>query len=100
MSEKLIRVYKKMDFNDIRDHLLIYGDLAASCSKCKALDVKLDAAKCPHCQTEFKYISFRNIKHHLPKMQKLVHERPQMTMVDFEDYTRIAGALKAEEFLK
>ena len=100
MAEKFIRVYRKLNIYDIRDHLLIYGDLAASCSKCKALDLKLDEAKCPHCQAEFKYISFRNVKSHLPKILKLMEQKPHLTLVDFEDYTRILGALKAEEFLK
>lgn len=100
MSEKFLRVYKKFDFSHVRDHLLIYGDLSASCSKCKALDVKLDAAQCPACGTEFNYIAFRNIRHHLPKMQRIMDERPDVAMVDFEDYTRIMGQVKAEEFLK
>ena len=100
MNEKFLRIYKRMNFVDIREHLLIYGDLAASCSKCKALDIKLDAVQCPSCQTAFKYISFRNIKHHLPKLQKLAETHPHIIIVDFEDYTRIAGQLKAEEFLR
>ena len=100
MNEKFVRVYKKLDFHHVRDHLLIYGDLSASCSKCKALDIKLDAAQCPSCKTEFNYIAFRNVKQHLPKLQKISQERPDVQMVDFEDYTRIHGQLKAEEFLK
>ena len=100
MTEKYIRVYKKLNFDDVREHLLIYGDLSASCSKCKALDIKFDTTQCPSCHTPFKYISFRNIKHHWPKLQKLMGTHPEMLIVDFEDYTRILGVLKAEEFLK
>lgn len=100
MSEKFLRIYKKFDFHHIQEHLLIYGDLSASCSKCKALDIKLDAAQCPSCHTEFNYIAFRNIRQHLPKVHKIMEERPDIQMVDFEDYTRIMGQVKAEEFLK
>lgn len=99
-SEKFIRIYKKLDIKNIRDHLLIYGDLSASCSKCKALDIKLDVTACPHCQTEFKYIAFRNVKNHIPKLQKIMETRPYIVLVDFEDYSRILGVLKAEEFLR
>ncbi|MFA5088507.1 MAG: hypothetical protein WC552_05675 [Candidatus Omnitrophota bacterium] len=100
MNHKYLRIYKKLDFNDVREHLLIYGDLAASCSKCNALDLKMDALKCPKCQTEFKYIAFRNIRNHLPKIPALDESRPHLIMVDFEDYKRLLGVSKAEEFLK
>jgi len=100
MSDKFIRVYQKLDIQDIQKHLLIYGDLSASCANCQAIDIKLDASQCPQCQAEFKYISFRNIKSHLPKIQKLTEERPELRIVDFDDYKRILGVFKAKEFLQ
>lgn len=100
MNEKIVRVYRKLDIHDVREHLLIYGDLSASCSKCKALDIKFETLQCPQCHTAFKYVSFRNVKQHLPKLQKLLETRPEIILVDFEDYSRLAGALKAEEFLQ
>ncbi len=100
MAEKFLRIYKKLDFDDIKEHLLIFGDLTAHCSKCRALDLKLDVTTCPSCHTPFKYISFRNVRHHLPKLQKLMETNPSIVLVDFEDYTRIMGQVKAEEFLK
>lgn len=100
MAAKIIRVYQKLDFAHIQAHVLIYGELSGSCGGCNALDLKLDAAHCPSCQREFQYISFRNPSAHLPKILRLMEERPQLRIVDFEDYRRIMGALKAEEFLK
>ena len=99
-NEKFVRVYKKLDFHDLRDHMLIYGDLSASCSKCKELDIKFEVFRCPSCQTDFKYIAFRNIKHHLPKVQRLSESHPYITLIDYDDYSRILGASKAEEFFK
>ena len=100
MSEKFIRVYKKFDVREIKSHLLIYGDLSASCAGCNKMDFKLETTHCPECHAEFKYISFRNIKTHFPKIQKLTSERPDLIIIDYDDYIRSVGAMKAQEFLK
>ena len=100
MSQKFIRIYRYLDINDIKNHLLIWGDLSAQCLKCNSLGLKLDLTCCPHCQTEFKYVSFRNVRDHLPKLQRISQERPGVIFVDYDDYRKLSGALKAEEFLK
>ena len=100
MSRKFIRIYKKMDINEIKRRLLIYGDISAQCANCQAMDLNLDLVACPKCETEFKYIAFRNVRNHLPKLQKINEQRPDILFVDFEDYKRYIGELKAKEFLK
>jgi len=98
MIKKLIRVYQKLDFSDIREHTMVYGDLAAACSKCNALNVRITESICPECRTEFKYIAFRNVRNHLPKMNKIHEENPKIRMIDFDDYKRILAEIKAQEF--
>ncbi len=100
MSRRFIRVYKKLDIHEIKKHLLIYGDISGSCANCQKIDLKLNIVQCPQRQTPYKYISFRNIRDHLPKLQHLHEERPDLECVDYEDFKRLLGALKAEEFLK
>ncbi|MBI5415490.1 MAG: hypothetical protein HZA29_01610 [Candidatus Omnitrophica bacterium] len=100
MSEKLLRVYKKFYIDEIKAHLLIYGDLGGSCAACQKMDIKLDTAHCPECKTEFKFIAFRNPRVHMPKILKLSEERPQVAIVDYEDFHRLTGEQKAREFLK
>lgn len=100
MSEKFIRVFKKLDFNFIKARLLIYGALSGSCAACKAMDIKLDVRQCPQCKAEFGYIAFMNVKDHIPKMLRLNDERPDLVFVDYEDFKKIEGAIKAENFLK
>ncbi|HSA31779.1 MAG TPA: hypothetical protein P5160_08290 [Candidatus Omnitrophota bacterium] len=100
MDKKFIRVYQKFDFADIREHTMIYGDLSASCSHCNALDIKFGVPICPECRTDFKYIAFRNVKHHLPKMDKMYAENTKVILIDFEDYQRALAEIKAEEFWK
>ncbi|MBN1870297.1 MAG: hypothetical protein JW847_06980 [Candidatus Omnitrophica bacterium] len=100
MNQKFIRVYKKFDINEVKQHLLIYGDLSAQCANCQAMDLKLDTAACPKCKAEFKYIAFRNVRNHLPKLQKMNETKPGIQFVDFDDYSRSIGELKARDFLK
>ncbi|OGX33866.1 MAG: hypothetical protein A3C36_00160 [Omnitrophica WOR_2 bacterium RIFCSPHIGHO2_02_FULL_52_10] len=100
MTEKFIRTYKKFDMNEVRGHLLIYGDLSAQCAACQAVDLKLEETACPKCHAEIKYIAFRNVRSHLPKLQKINAQRPGLHIIDYEDYARELGAMKAKEFLK
>ena len=100
MSQKFIRVYQFKDIRAIQQHLLIYGDLAGQCTNCQAIDLKLDAVVCPHCKTPIKYIAFRNVKDHVPKMHKIHESRPDITLVDFDDFKKMSGAMKAEDLLK
>jgi|CXWL01.1.fsa_nt_gi hypothetical protein len=100
MSEKFLRIYKKMDFNFVKSRLLIYGALSGSCASCKAMDIKLDVRNCPQCKVEFTYVAFMNIKDHMPKMLRLNDERSDLVFVDYEDFKKIEGVLKAENFLK
>ena len=100
VTMKWLRVYKKFDPLSLKSNLLVYGDLTGSCENCSHMDVKLDARNCPSCKTEFRYIAFRNIKSHFPKLDKLMQSSPTVTIVDFDDYKRSAGASKAEAFFK
>jgi len=98
--KRYLRIYKELDITQIKEHLLVYGDLSANCANCQTIDLKLDTVRCPQCQTEFQYIAFRNIKHHLPKLQKITQQRPDVILVDFDDFQKTWGAFKAETFLK
>ena len=100
MVEKLLRIYKRLDFYAVKNHLLLYGALSGSCAHCKAMDLKLDLSQCPQCHSDFKFIAFQNIKDHMPKILKISHERPEIVLVDYDDYKRTEGAVRAEELLK
>jgi len=100
MNEKFIRVYKKLDIKTVKKHLLIYGDLSANCANCKEIDIKLNMPHCPKCETEFKYVAFRNVKTNLPRMNKIRAERPSLTIIDIDDYNRNISTLKADNLFK
>ena len=100
MNQRFIRIYQKFDVKEIKEHLLIFGDLSASCANCQAINIKFETVHCPECRTPFKYIAFRNIKDHIPKLQKLSQVNPTFVFVDYDDFKRTYSALKAEEFLR
>jgi hypothetical protein len=100
MNSKFLRIYKKLDLDEVKAKLLICGDLSASCANCNHMGLKIDTSKCPQCAAEFKYLTFRNIRENMAKMLKLNDVRPDVTFVDFDDFKRMTGALKAEEFFK
>jgi hypothetical protein len=100
MQKRFIRIYKETDLIELKEHLLIYGDLSANCANCQEIDIKLDAISCPKCKTDFRYIAFRNIRNHLPKLSKILIDKPYIVFVDYDDFARLWGAHKAQEFLK
>ncbi len=100
MSERLIRIYKKFYIDEIKAHLMTYGALSGTCAQCKELDIKLDALTCPGCGNEFKYMAFQNVRDHLPKIQKIMHERPQILFIDYDDFKKAEGEEKARGILE
>lgn len=79
---------------------MIIGDLLASCAKCSVLDLKPDVKSCPNCQTEFKYIAFRRPEENIPKMLKMKEANPDLIFIDYADFKKITGTLKARNFFK
>jgi len=89
--KEFIRVWKDIDINDISEHLLIVGESRGDCSKCRALGIDYSNAKtCPECGTGFKYIASRS-----REVKKIIQKRPDMIFIDFEDYKKIIGKIKA-----
>ncbi|MCX5687202.1 MAG: hypothetical protein NTV71_00915 [Candidatus Omnitrophica bacterium] len=88
----LIRVWKEMDISDIEKHLLIAGEVTGDCSSCRELGINYSSAKsCPKCGSEFKYIATR-----FYETRKIKQKRPDLIFIDFEDYKKATGKIKAK----
>jgi len=98
MSDKFLRVYNYLNANQIKENCLVYGEISGNCAKCQTIDLKLHMTKCPECGTDFKYIAFRNVKSHMPKMHRLSQER-EVIFIDYNDFHKALSASKAEELL-
>jgi len=91
-----IRVWKEFDINDISEHLLIVGDAAGDCSKCRTLGIDYSNAKtCPKCATVFKYVASRT-----KEIKKIINKRPDLIFIDFDDYKKVSGKIKARGLLE
>ncbi|MBF0618985.1 MAG: hypothetical protein HQL19_02330 [Candidatus Omnitrophica bacterium] len=99
MPKQLLRLYHNLEFDEVKSHTLEYGVLSGVCSKCKNIDVKLDATACPQCATPFKYIAFQNVREHIPKMLRIQAERPNVFFLDYQDFKRVEGEQRARNIL-
>ncbi|MFC1621154.1 hypothetical protein ACFL2G_02505 [Candidatus Omnitrophota bacterium] len=92
---EFIRVWKEFDIRDVSEHLLVVGDLTGDCSKCRELGIDYSkASSCPKCNTQFKYIASRT-----RETKRIKHKRSDLIFIDFEDYKRASGKLRARDLL-
>jgi len=101
-----IRQWIEKDLEDIEKHIIIVGELASDCGVCKeiGLDVR-KVRKCPHCGTEFKYVTTRLTGGAAGHQRFFVIGRirdkcPDLIFVDYDDYKKLISKSKAEEFLR
>jgi hypothetical protein len=102
MSE-FIRVFKAFDIEDVRKHLLIWGDLTSDCAACRALGIDFyKAAQCPECGTPFKYATSRRMEanpgERFQLARRSAEKRPDLVFIDYTDYSKLLGQKKARDF--
>lgn len=101
MTKHFIRVWREVDIGEMENHLLVVGHLRSDCANCKELGLDLSEKKCPKCGTEFKYASTRVTgEHKFSTLIKIKNKRPDLICVDFDDFKRMSGKSKAQQFFK
>lgn len=103
MTKEYLRTFKLFDFDDVKAHLLIQGDLKGDCAACRALGIDYyTAATCPECGTPFKYVTSRRLETHQGERFQLVRrmseKRPDLIWIDYIDYSKVLGHQKAKDF--
>ena len=103
--KEYIRVWKEVDIDELEQHLLIVGDLHGDCAHCKEIGLDFSSVTtCPRCQTAFKYISPRGgsgqSDHRFHEIKRMMTKRPDLLVVDYDDYKRISGRNKAKKFFE
>ena len=99
-----IRFWQPADVEGIKQHLLIVGDVTGECGACRCLGIKYTEVKgCPECKTEFKFMTARaatgSAKAVGGLIKRLKDRRPDLQMVDFDDYKAVTGRLSARDLL-
>lgn len=98
-----IRVWAQKDIAEIGEHLLVTGDLKGDCGRCRELNLDYKTVKrCPNCGTDFRYVTSRRFETHpgerFQTVKRLGDLRNDLTWIDYDDYRKITGRLKAKEF--
>ena len=101
--QQYLRIFKSFDIEEVRKHLIIMGDLSADCGSCRMLGIDAIAAKsCPQCGTQFKYAASRRVSNNPGERfgwaKRTQEKRPDLILIDFEDYSKILGQKKARDF--
>ena len=100
-----IRIWQPCEIENISKHLLIVGDITADCQNCRELGIDYQNSKtCPKCGTPFHFIAARNTgplrKNRGATVKRIKERRPDLTMIDYEDYKQITGKQSARDFFK
>jgi len=103
MALTYLRIYQEFDIVEVKQHLLIWGDLSADCASCRMLGIdSFSARQCPQCGTPFKYVTSRRLEEHSGERFHLVRrmreKRPDLVFIDYSDFTKILGQKKARDF--
>lgn len=103
MSREYLRTYCEYDIEDVKEHLLIMGDLSGDCAACRELGIdSYTARQCSKCGASFKYVTSRRLEANPSERFQLVRrmqaKRPDLIFIDYTDFTKTLGHKKARDF--
>ncbi len=103
MGHDFLRVFKELNIEEVKKHLLIWGDLTSDCASCRKLGINAFLAKsCPECGIEFKYVTSRRLDQHPGErfhlVRRMQEKRPDLLFIDYTDYTKLLGQKQARDF--
>lgn len=99
-KQECIRVWKDMDLEDLKSHLLIAGDPQGDCANCREVGINISDAKlCPKCGTEFKYIATR-LAGGPSQAKRLKTKRPDLIAIELSDFKKAQSRNEAQRFME
>jgi len=105
LADVWIRTWVSKDLKDIESHILIAGELASDCGKCReiGLDI-LNHRACPSCGTPFKYVTSRQAGGTAPErfavIKRVRAKCSDLIFIDYDDYKKLTAKSKAEDFFR
>lgn len=103
MAQEFLRTFRSFDIEEVKSHLLLMGDLSADCGACQELGIDgYTAAECPACGAVFKYATSRRLENNPGERfqfaKRMTEKRPDLTLIDYTDYSKVLGKKKARDF--
>ena len=103
MTKHCLRTWQTFDLDDVAKHLVIMGDLVGDCANCRELGINLKQTnECPKCHAVFKYIASRRSANYpgerFQLTRRLQELKPNLVVIDYEDYQKVTGSQKARDF--
>lgn len=93
-----LRVWKEVDIDEIKEHLVIVDDKYGHCPNCKKIGIELNGlTHCPDCGREFKYVTSKDARGGRTDIVKRTRKKlPNLIFIDYDDYERATGKKTAE----
>jgi hypothetical protein len=101
--KEFLRTFQPFDIEELKQHLLIMGDLSGDCASCRALGIDFYSAQnCPECGTPFKFLTSRRLESNAGERfqwaKRMKEKRPDLVLIDYTDYSKLLGQKKARDF--
>jgi hypothetical protein len=97
-----MRVWKELDIQKVKDHIIMVDDMLGYCPGCKTIGIELkDLKTCPSCDREFRYVTSQEARGgRFDIVMRMKKKLPDLTFVDYDDYIRVTGQKEAKELFK
>lgn len=104
MSRVFLRVYRPFETKEVQQALLIVGEVTGNCAACGEMGlIPSSVAVCPNCNIRFRYIASRRIESNpgerFQYAQRMEQERPDLILIDLNDYQKMDSRAKARDIL-
>ena len=101
MSKHYVRVWKELDVEEIKKHLLVMGQASGLCENCNTLIPDYKQNFCPNCQTKFQYVTLRSeLGQDASFYRKLNDIFKDFICIDYSDYKKLSAKAKAKDIFK
>jgi hypothetical protein len=87
--KQYLRIYRQLDVDEIKAHLILVDDLYGICANCRhaGLNYTKDL-RCPECGTEFRYLATRHRSETSKILARLEQDGRTITVIDRDDWEK------------
>lgn len=93
-----LRAWKQYGLEEIRQSLLVMGELRGECFNCHTLEIEKGSTKCFKCGAIFRFIGFRK-EVDGSYVSKLKDTYPGAVFIDFGDFKKALSKKQARNIL-